>query len=106
MQSPSARPHPNTFGTSAVGELYGRPYAHQFVPIIRRNTKLPATRTEPLFKMFDEQDAVSVRVYQGEDPDALKNVEIGSFEFEASPQARSPLIRASCARTSSILTGC
>ena len=56
--------------------------------------------------MFDEQDAVSVRVYQGEDPDALKNVEIGSFEFEASPQARSPLIRASCARTSSILTGC
>lgn len=73
---------PYTFGTSSVGELYGQPYAHQFVPIIRRNTKLPATRTEPFFKMFDDQDAVSVKVYQGEDPDALKNVEIGSFEFE------------------------
>ncbi len=73
---------PYTFGTSTVGQLYGEPYAHQFVPIIRRNTKLPATRTEPFFKMFDDQEAVSVRVYQGEDPDALKNVEIGRFEFE------------------------
>ena len=72
---------PYTFGTSATGQLYGRPYAHQFVPLIRRNSKLPATRTEVFFTMFEDQPQVEVKVYQGEDPDALKNVEIGTFMF-------------------------
>ena len=72
---------PYTFGTSAVGELYGRPYAHQYVPLIRRNAKLPATRTEVFFTVHDDQDAVEIKVYQGEDPDALKNVEIGTFRI-------------------------
>ena len=70
---------PYTFGTSALGELYGMPYAHQFFPIIRRNTKLPATRTEAFFTVTEAQRAVEIKVYQGEDPDALKNVEIGTF---------------------------
>ena len=72
---------PYTFGTSSLGELHGLPYAHQFVPIIRRNTKLPATRTEAFFTLSEDQEAVEIKVYQGEDPDALKNVEIGSFRF-------------------------
>ena len=70
---------PYTFGTSAMGELHGLPYAHQFVPIIRRNTKLPATRTEVFFTLSEDQEKVEIDVYQGEDPDALKNVEIGTF---------------------------
>ena len=70
---------PYTFGTSALGELYGMPYAHQFFPIIRRNTKLPTTRTEAFFTVTEAQQAVEIKVYQGEDPDALKNVEIGTF---------------------------
>ena len=72
---------PYTFGTSSLGELYSLPYAHQFIPIIRRNTKLPATRTEAFFTVFDDQEEVEIKVYQGENPDALKNVEIGSFRF-------------------------
>ena len=72
---------PYTFGTSAVGELYGMPYAHQYVPLIRRNAKLPATRTEVFFTVHDDQEAVEIKVYQGEDPDALKNVEIGTFRI-------------------------
>ena len=72
---------PYTFGTGAEGELYGRPYAHQFVPLIRRNSKLPATRTEVFFTLFEDQEEVEIKVYQGEDPDALKNVEIGTFLF-------------------------
>ena len=72
---------PYTFGTRAAGELYGTPYAHQYVPLIRRNSKLPATRTEVFFTVFEDQDEVDVKVYQGEDPDALKNVEIGNFRF-------------------------
>ena len=72
---------PYTFGTSSLGELYGQPYAHQFVPIIRRNTKLPATRTEAFFAVSEFQEAIEIKVYQGEDPDALNNVEIGSFRI-------------------------
>ena len=41
----------------------------------------PATRTEVFFTMFEDQEEVDVKVYQGEDPDALKNVEIGNFRF-------------------------
>ena len=81
MQSVLVDITPYTFGTSTLGELHGQPYAHQFVPLIRRNTKLPATRTEAFFTVTEEQEAVEVKVYQGEDPDALKNVEIGSFHF-------------------------
>ena len=73
---------PYTFGTTAVGELYGMPYAHMYVPIIRRNAKLPAARTELFFTMFGEQKQVEIEVFQGEDPDALKNVLIGKFLFE------------------------
>ena len=73
---------PYTFGTSAAGELYGMPYAHEFVPLIRRNSKLPATRTEVFFTMFEDQEEAEIKVYQGEDPDALKNVEIGTFLFK------------------------
>lgn len=73
---------PYTFGTSAMGELYGMPYAHQFIPLIRRNAKLPAIQTEVFFTMHEEQETVEIKVYQGEDPDALKNVEIGTFIFE------------------------
>ena len=73
---------PYTFGTGVFGQLHGRPYGHQFIPLIRRNTKLPATRTEAFYTVFEDQESVKIRVYQGEDPDALKNVEIGTFMFE------------------------
>ena len=81
MQSVLVDITPYTFGTSALGELYGLPYAHQFIPLIRRNSKLPATRTEAFFTVTENQETVELKVYQGEDPDALKNVEIGSFRF-------------------------
>ena len=81
MQSVLVDITPYTFGTSALGELYGLPYAHQFIPLIRRNSKLPATRTEAFFTVTEDQETVELKVYQGEDPDALKNVEIGSFRF-------------------------
>jgi len=72
---------PYTFGTSAAGELYGRPYLNQFIPLIRRNTKLPVTKTEMFYTLHEDQERVDVNVYQGEDQDALKNVKVGSFSF-------------------------
>lgn len=73
---------PYTFGTSGLGELNGKPYLDQFFPLIRRNTKLPAARTELFYTVYETQESVKVKVYQGENEDALKNVLIGNFLFE------------------------
>ncbi len=73
---------PYTFGTSAVAELDGEPYAHCFVPLIRKNTPIPVSKSDVFYTMFDSQREVEVTVFQGEDPDALNNIEIGRFRVE------------------------
>jgi len=75
---------PYTFGTSAFGMLEGRHYEHCFVPLIRRNTKLPATRTEAFQTMVDNQAVADINVYQGDSPDALDNIRIGTYTFDLS----------------------
>ncbi|MCY4306628.1 MAG: Hsp70 family protein [Aestuariivita sp.] len=73
---------PYTFGISILGELFGQQYEHVFSPIIHRNTKLPITKSEPYFKIYREQKAIDFIIYQGENPDALRNEKIGKFIFE------------------------
>lgn len=72
---------PYTFGTSAVGDINGVPSMSMFVPLIRRNTKLPAKKSDAFCTMYDDQEAVEINVYQGENPDALDNVLIGKYKF-------------------------
>ncbi|MGB9498538.1 MAG: Hsp70 family protein [Dissulfuribacterales bacterium] len=72
---------PYTFGTSAVGKIDGRPTETKAVALIRRNTKLPAHKSEVFFTMYDNQDAVDVIVCQGEAPDALDNILLGNYLF-------------------------
>ncbi|WAR44130.1 Hsp70 family protein [Methylomonas rapida] len=73
---------PYTYGTSALGYLDGMPYPFQFVPIIHKNSVLPARKSEAFMTFQDGQREVKVRIFQGEDPDALNNVEIGEFMVE------------------------
>lgn len=73
---------PYTFGISYLGDMGGMPYPHCFSTVIRRNTPLPVTRTERYYTSADFQKAVDISVYQGEDPDALKNVPVGNFRIE------------------------
>jgi molecular chaperone DnaK (HSP70) len=73
---------PYTFGTSAWSDLNGEPYPYTFIPLIRKNTPIPVTKSDAFDTMYDGQKAIDVRVYQGEDPDALNNTEIGSFRIE------------------------
>lgn len=73
---------PYTFGTSALGELDGQIYEHCFVPLIRKNTPIPVSKSEVFYTVYDGQEAVEVNVYQGEDRDALNNIEIGQFTVE------------------------
>ena len=73
---------PYTFGTSALGEFNDIPYPYCFVPIIKKNTPIPVTRSEAFFTVQDNQAAVEVNIYQGEDRDALNNIQIGEFIVE------------------------
>ncbi len=73
---------PYTFGTSAWSDLNGEPYPYTFIPLIRKNTPIPVTKSEAFDTMYDGQTAIDVRVFQGEDPDALNNTELGSFRIE------------------------
>ena len=79
---------PYTFGTSALGELNGELYPYHYVPIIPKNTPIPARMSEVFFTVLDEQTDVDVRIYQGENDDALENIKIG--EFRVSGLSREP----------------
>ena len=78
---------PYTFGTSALGELDGGFYPNCFVPIIARNTPIPARKSEVFYTVADNQAAVDVRIFQGEDRDAQQNIEIGQFRVEGLSKA-------------------
>lgn len=73
---------PYTYGTSALGYLDGEVYPYQFIPIIHKNSVLPARKSEAFMTYQDGQKMVEVTVYQGEDPDALNNIKIGEFMVE------------------------
>jgi len=73
---------PYTFGTSALSEWKGEMYPFKFVPLIRKNSVIPVSKSEVFYTAFDGQTKVEVMVYQGEDPDALNNTEIGRFLIE------------------------
>jgi molecular chaperone DnaK (HSP70) len=73
---------PYSFGPSYLGERGGEPYEYCYHPIIRSNTALPVTRTDKYYTSFAYQEAVDIDIYQGDDPDALKNIPVGHFRVE------------------------
>lgn len=70
---------PYSFGVSFLGERGGVSYPHCYKPIIRRNSPLPVTRTERFYTSHPYQEEVDVRVYEGEDEDALRNILVGNY---------------------------
>jgi molecular chaperone DnaK (HSP70) len=73
---------PYSFGPSYLGERGGVPYPYCYHPIIRRNTPLPVTRTESYYTSFPGQREVEIRIFQGDNEDALQNVLVGDFHVE------------------------
>ena len=73
---------PYSFGPSYLGERGGVPYQYCYHPIIRANTALPVTRTDKYYTSFPYQEQVDIDIYQGDDPDALKNIPVGHFRVE------------------------
>ena len=73
---------PYTFGTSAIGEVGGEFSLEMYVPLIKKNTPIPVTKSDVFYTAVDDQEAVRVVVYQGENENALDNIEVGSFMVE------------------------
>jgi molecular chaperone DnaK (HSP70) len=73
---------PYSFGVSFLGDRSGVSYPHCYKPIVRRNTPLPVTRSERFYTSHPYQEEVDVRVYEGEDEDALRNILVGNFTIK------------------------
>jgi molecular chaperone DnaK len=73
---------PYSFGVSFLGDRGGVSYPHCYKPIVRRNTPLPVTRSERFYTSHPYQEEVDVRVYEGEDADALRNILVGNFTIK------------------------
>jgi molecular chaperone DnaK len=78
---------PYTFGTSAVGLLDDEVYEDKYVPIIAKNTAIPVRKSEVFYTIHDDQTEVEIKIYQGENPDALKNIQLGEFRVEGLSKA-------------------
>ncbi len=72
---------PHTFSTSSIG-FFEDDERLISVPIIPRNTPLPASKSEVFFTLTDHQAEVRVEATQGENPLAEQNTLIGAFMVE------------------------
>jgi molecular chaperone DnaK (HSP70) len=87
---------PFSFGPSHLGPRGGVIYPYCYNPVIRRNTPLPVTKTKSYYTSTPFQTQVDIKVFQGEDEDALKNILVGEFTIDgltSSPGLEEVLIR-------------
>jgi molecular chaperone DnaK len=70
---------PHSLGIKCLDESLGFAFEHRFAPIIRRNTPLPASRSEVFHTYRDGQTEVEIDVYQGESDDVRRNHRVGRF---------------------------
>jgi molecular chaperone DnaK len=54
----------------------------KYAPIVKRNTPLPASRSEVFCTVTDNQPTVEIDVYQGESGDVRRNHRVGKFLVE------------------------
>ncbi len=74
---------PFTLGTEVAVERENGGYeSGHFCPIIERNTVIPASRTETMYTIRDNQTKVSVNVLQGESRFAANNLLLGELTVD------------------------
>ena len=79
---------PFTLGNQMVREVEeGRFEGGHYCPIIERNTVIPASRTERLYTIRDNQTRIRVHILQGESRFAGNNLSLGEIEIEI-PKAK------------------
>ncbi len=74
---------PFTLGTEvSVDKGDGFFEAGHYCPIIERNTVIPASRTERLYTIRDNQSRININVLQGESRFAQNNVSLAEFDIK------------------------
>jgi molecular chaperone DnaK len=73
---------PHSLGIKCLDARFGYDFPFKFVPIIHRNTPLPAMRSEVFHTVYDRQERVEIDVYQGESEDVRNNHRVGRFMIE------------------------
>ncbi len=77
---------PFTLGTEVVREWENHEFENGvFCPIIDRNTVIPASRTERLYTVRDNQDKIRINVLQGESRFAANNLSLGELLIDIPP---------------------
>ena len=77
---------PFTLGTEVVREWDNNRFEDGvFCPIIDRNTVIPASRTERLYTVRDNQKKIRVNVLQGESRFAANNLSLGELFIDVPP---------------------
>lgn len=85
---------PFTLGTEVVREWEKGVFENGvFCPIIERNTIIPASRTERLYTVRDNQTKIRVNVLQGESRFAKNNLSVGELNIDvpAAPAGEEPV---------------
>lgn len=78
---------PFTLGTEVVVEKAENQYeSGHFLPIIERNTVIPASRTKRCYTVHENQRKILVNILQGESRFASNNVSLGTLEVDVPPQ--------------------
>ncbi len=78
---------PHTLGIKCLDMRGSYDYPYTFAPVLRRNTPLPASRSDVFYTVDDDQPAVQIEVYQGERSDPRHNHQIGNFRIEGLAKA-------------------
>ncbi|HYO11665.1 MAG TPA: Hsp70 family protein, partial [Thermoanaerobaculia bacterium] len=79
----------HSLGIKTLDNVLANPFeesgADHFSTVIRRNSQIPATRSEVYFTVVDNQERLRIQVYQGESERCSQNTFIGEFFFELLP---------------------
>jgi molecular chaperone HscC len=77
---------PHSLGVAVSMELGQGMRSHgHFDPIIERNCTVPVSRVREYFPVHDQQNTITLRVYQGENPWAENNIALGELEVPVPP---------------------
>jgi molecular chaperone DnaK len=77
---------PHSLGIAAMVDTINGLFHDAFSVIIPRNTTIPVSSSSSYTTVHDNQSTVEIRVYQGENPVASKNVHLGTFAIKKLPK--------------------
>ncbi|WP_199898370.1 molecular chaperone HscC [Methylobacillus glycogenes] len=79
---------PHTLGTEVTDYDQQQVIGLVFMPIIERNTIVPASRVRTVVTANDNQTLLEIKIYQGESRDCAKNILLETLEIEVPARPR------------------